>query len=536
MRVKKYPMSRPFLPKAFPMAMVIVLLMLLLPAAVDAAQYYVWGRVYSASPVVEGEEVPTNPLSGVPAGQVIGEDLLAQIPRNLVKVRVLAAMDGSELGSYTTTGPTISVKFIVEEMATSKVLLESTAQELTQWPTPNIRYLLVLESLTEIGGDREFATCPPGKYTGIFTRVGKIEVATEVGGITTHLIEPATGLVNVPASVANSLYIHPYQDAPLGGNLYMFGAFNHDLYSIPGIYYRIRIDNLDTAVTTYMDDPLVKTRYTVDLTALPPTVTTDRITLGPKTVGGTPNCYELTPLAVGNVFWSFPDLLALWSTGELNGNYRVHLEIVGLVPATDFVPVPDYTDLRVHLDNLGPTAKIRPLDDSVTGVPPLTHDTPLIYTPGPAVPAPYTLLAARLGAPTDYSPATGPVCAILEFTNPSQHLAFKLSAHHANGFMRYWHLQFKRNDGGYHTVIGKTYNGSTNQMEDDPGVRVPLAAFTSDNGFQDHYLYLNPTTHLDLGSPDGCGYRFVIRAATRATDGYNYLRWASDEDIHYLKQ
>jgi hypothetical protein len=284
-----------------------------------------------------------------------------------------------------------------------------------------------------------------------------------------------------------------------------------------------------------MDDPLVKTRYTVNLTATPPTVTTDRINLGPKTIGGTPNCYELTPLALGNVFWSFPDLLAIWRTGELNGNYRVTLELVGLIPATDFIPVPEYTDLRVHLDNISPVARIRPLDDSPSGVPPLTYDTPLIYTPGPAVPSPSTLLAAMLGAPGDYSPSSGPVCAIMEFTHHAQHLAFKLSAHHSNGFLRYWNFQFKRNDGGYHTLIGKTYNGVSNHMEDDAGVRIPLAAFTSGNGFQDHYLYLNPA-HVDLGTGDGCGYRFVIHAATRATDGYNYLRWSSDEDIHYLKQ
>ncbi len=545
MRLKQKNIKRNLLPGVLLLATAVVLVILPLATMVKAAQYHVWGRVYSASPLDEDEECPANPLTGVPAEQIIGNDMYAQIPRNLVKVRVIKENGSQELGSYIVTQDggylisfnipetTIAAKFIIEELATSKVLFESEAEELLEWKPPvnppNIRYILLPESLTEIGDGREFAICPvPGKYTAIFTRVGKIEVATEVGGVTLPQIEPTTGLVNVVTSVAGELHIPPYQDAPLGGNLFIFGAFSSGLYKPgPGRYYRIRVDNLDTSTTTYMDDSLVKTKYTVNLLASPPTVTTERVALGPATIGGTPNCYELTPLSVGNEFWSFPDLLALWRTGGLNGNYRLTLEIVG-IPPTDFIPVPDYTGLRVHLDNLSPLARILPLYSGA-------GDTPRIYTPGPAVPSPDDLLNSMLGAPADYGSIPNPICSILEYTNPDHHLAFKLNAHHSNGFMRYWHFKFKRNDGNYQTVIGKKYNGTTNLMEDYSGVKIPLSGYTSDQGFQDKYLYLN-NTQVDLGSPDGCAYRFVIRAATRATDGYHYLRWSGDEDLHYLKK
>ena len=50
-----------------------------------AADYFVWGRVYSATPLSSGETAPTNPLTGVPAEQIVGDNLIAQVPRNLLK-------------------------------------------------------------------------------------------------------------------------------------------------------------------------------------------------------------------------------------------------------------------------------------------------------------------------------------------------------------------------------------------------------------------------------------------------------------------
>jgi hypothetical protein len=441
--------------------------------------------------------------------------------------------DGGYFIGFTAPGATTQVTFVVEDLATNDILMESEPEELSQWPTPNIRYLLIPDS-TEINDDREYAKCSnPAKYIGIFTRVGLIELQTELSGTPYRLIDTTTGLVNVPVAVANYLGIAAYQDAPLGGNLYMFGAFSEKLYKI-GAHYRIRIDNLDAGTWTYMDDPLIKTKYTVALATL--TVTTDRIELGPNfSIDGTP-LYEMTPLSVGNEFWSFPDLLALWRTGGLNGNYEVTIEIVGPSPSKICTPIPNFANLRLTLDNTSPSAAILPLYSGA-------GDTPRMYTPGDTVPTPYNLLDSMLGTSGNYGTIPNPICAVLEYAGSDEHLAFKLTAFHDNGvtagtidgFLRYWYFAFKRNDGSYHNIIGKQYNGATKTMEDYSGLKITTCTKSSLDGFQEKYLYLNQG-HVDLGSPDGCAYRFIIRAATRTTDGYNHLRWAGDEDLHCLKK
>lgn len=534
------------------LSLTILLLILLLPATAGAADYWVWGRVYSASPLAEGEELPVNPLSDVFTShpeRIIGENLIPQVPRNLVKVEVIDASDGSELGNYivrqdggylisfSATGASISVRFIVEELATSQVLLDSDPVILSPWPTPNMYFLLAAEASAEIDNDREYAPSPPlpAIYTAIFTRVGKIEVATEVGGTTQHLIDPATGLVDVPSTVADDLAIPEYEDAPLGGNLYIFGAFSRDLYDLsPSVHYRIHVQNVDDPTDHwYMSDELVKTKYTVNFTT--GEVETERVTLGPWDVGGTPNCYELTPIAVSNnVFWSFPDLVALWRTGQFNGRYEITLEIIGLSSPADFAAIADHTDITLRLDNVAPVAKIDPLQSG-------DFDTPRVYTPGP-VPASDDLLDALLGTfPADYGGTADPTCLILnlEPPGPTKYLAFNLTGYHANGFLRYWHFRYERNDKKNEILMGKKYDGTTNSMVDySAGIRISSAQ-TDVGGFQDKYLYLD-TDHLqplaETTALGGCAYRFVIYVTTRTTDGYQYLRYRWDQDLHYVQR
>lgn len=537
---------------------VVLLSFLWMPAAAQAASYSVVGRVYSASPLDPGEEAPANPLSGVTADQILGENLVADVPRNLVDVRVLDADDGTELASFITRqdggyltsfnapGGGASVRFVVEELATSKQLLYSEPTTVTD--PFSVRFLLVNESATEITDDREFPTLAPAApaiYTGLFTRVGKIEVATGgAGGTTDYLIDSTTGLANVPPPVASDLRIPPYEDAPFGGNLYLFGAFSQALYSVPNVCYKIRIyeDPSDHSTWTYLDDPLVKTRYSVDLAA--GTVDTERVTLGPKPVGGTADCYELTPLSSGTapgvqVFWSFPDLLGLWRTAGLNGDHELELEIFGLTNPSDFGLVTDTNGVNrgrvtLMLDNVAPVAQILPLD----GTDPPNPDTPRVYTPGPA-PAGPDLTPTRLGSfPTDYGGTADPTCGILDLqsSTSTQYLAFKLTAHHASSFLRAWHFRYERNDDNNEVVLGKRYDGATNTMVDLPGVRVSSSQ-TSTGGFQDHFLYLD-ANHLQPSgtSLGGCAYRFLVRAWTRTTDGYHYLRHQGDQDLHYVQK
>jgi hypothetical protein len=360
-------------------------------------------------------------------------------------------------------------------------------------------------------------------------------VATEVGGVDQHLIDPVTGLVNVPAAVAGDLAIPQYEDAPFGGNLYLFGAMSPTLYGLGGACYKIRLypNPADHTTFSYLDDPLVKTRYTVNLAA--GLVDTERVTLGPKTVGGTAGCYELTPLSTApapgvQVFWSFPDLLALWRTGGLNGDYELQIEVFGVPPGT-FAGIANYTDVTLTLDNLAPVATIQPLAAG-------DFDTPRVYTPGP-VPGGSDLLAALLGSfPADYGGTGDPRCQIfsLEPPVPVKYLAFKLTASHANSFLRYWDFRYQRNDDQDEIVLGKRYDGVTNTMVDQAGVRVSSAQ-TSTGGFNGRFLYLDSAHLQPAGATSaGCAYRFVVHAATRTTDGYIYLRYTWDDDVHYVQK
>jgi hypothetical protein len=293
-------------------------------------------------------------------------------------------------------------------------------------------------------------------------------------------------------------------------------------------YYRIKIypDPSDHTVFSYMEDDLVKTKYTVNF--LTGTVDTERVKLGPYEVDGKAS-YQLTPVAASNnEFWSFPDLVALWRTGNRSGDYELELEFVNAPPA--FAPVDGFSNMTLMLDNAAPLTQIQPLQ--VGG-----FATPYVYTPGP-LPASDDLLDALLGSfPGDYGAMGDPTCQILSLLSEDtpKYLAFKLTASHASSYLRYWHFRYERNDGNNEVLLGKEYDGATSSMTDLAGVRVS-SVHSSPAGFQDKFLYLD-ADHLEPGtSLEGCAYRFVIAAATRATDGYHYLRYSRDQDLHYVQK
>lgn len=520
----------------------VLLFLLVMPVTVDAVNYYVWGRVYSAVPLEAGEEMPVNPLSSVFSGspdQIIGEDLIPMVSRNLVKVSVVKDSDGEELEEYIVhhdggymisfdePAGGVSIRLVVEELVNGKILLESEPFTAMPWSTPNIRYLLVPESLSEIGKDREFAPAapPPAIYTAIFTRVGKIEV---------DYIDNTEGWVNIDSTVSGQLQIPEYEDAPFGGNLYIFGAFSQDLYplsdlsTLSGVYYRIKVD-LPGGGTEYISDELWKTKYTVDLSA--GKVISNRVKLGPHKLGAQENCYFLTPIASSNnEFWSFPDLVALWRTGGRNGKHTITIEVEGVTPSTDFKGIDDYTYKTLLLDNVAPVAQILPLE-------PGDPDTPRVYTPGTAVPTPIKIENSRLGGyPGDYGGTADATCMIFNIQGtPTQYVAFKLTAKHSNGYMRYWYFEYERNDHNNEILVGRKYSGG-GMIQYLSGIRITDSPSVT-TGFEDKFLYLDASYLEPSGmSLGGCAYRFVIRAATRTTDGYNYLRWSHDQDLHYVQK
>lgn len=525
----------------------LVLSLLIIPFITHAANYYVWGRVYSARPIYEGEDEPNNPLTGVAPELIIGgENMVATTERNLVSVTIQKASDSSTLSTYVTQnngiffnsfsltdpGP-LPVKIIVTELVNGTQLYQSEPIDIEAYPpTFNIRYILVPEEPHEIGNGREFPPFPmgAGEYTGIFTRVGKIEL--EHDG--TRLIDTTTGLATVEDPIADYLDVPEYFDSPFGGKLFLFGAFSADLYNYPNVRYRIRIDNLETGgLPTYISAPLRKTKYTVNTSTM--TVDSETVDLGPELIAGVDNCYELTDLSVSNSeFYSYPDLLAIWPTSGLNGRHRISIE-VGFMPAgSTFIPFADYTSIVINLDNVDPIAAILPIASD-------PKDTPRVYTPGPLPPG--DLTSSYVGSfPADYGGTVDHQCMILNMDDSleNKYLTFKLSAYHSNGYdgyIRYWNFWYTRNDGKNEILLGKKYDPLTPTVLTDylAGIRISSTE-DSTSGFLNKYLYL-PKNYLLPAGQTGCSctYRFRIAMTTRTTNGYQYLRWREDNDYHYVQ-
>jgi hypothetical protein len=218
--------------------------------------------------------------------------------------------------------------------------------------------------------------------------------------------------------------------------------------------------------------------------------------------------------------------LAQWRTASLNGNYRLDLEVFGLSNPANFGAITNHTNMTLQLDNNALVAQILPLQAG-------TPDTPRIYTPGPPVPAgDPDLTSTLLGSFASNYGGGDPTCQILNLESPAEYLTFKLTAHHAGSYLRSWRFVYQRNDGTGEVLMGKDYNGTTNTMDDPPGVQLSSAE-DSPSGFEDKFLYLD-ASHFGPGG--SCAYRFVVQAATRTTDGYNYLSYAEDQDLHYLQK
>jgi len=527
--------------------MAVLFMLLTLPGSLWAGDYFVWGRVYNAVSIDEESPLVEVPLPGVPLGDITGAGgEVGTTERNLVNVSLENAANGNILCTYLTqnngnyslhfskAGTSTSVRFVVKDLVTNAQLLFSDPVTVYATPSSNIKYILVSERTEDISSENIYATGPGGAdHTGIFTRVGKVEL--ESGG--NRLIDTTTGMANVDTVTSENLLIPAYQDSPFGGNLYLFGAFSAGLYGT-GFSYKVKITDLSTSSSFYLDRILRKTEYAVDLAATPPTVTSLTFTVGPfnHPVTGDP-CYTLTPLSTGSdVFYSFPDLLAIWPTGSLTGEFLIAIEPVDVPPGEIWADVPNFTSFKIYLNNDAPVVAIQ----SESG-----YTTPRIFN-SPLVPTANDLTPIRADFfPVDYGTPPVIACDLLDMSGVvgSRYLFFKLSASHDH--IRHWYFSYERNDGIGETLMGKTYDGGGIMIDypgrDEYGVPIPDVRIFSvenlQNGFTDRYLYLDKDHLAPSGSSSlcNCAYNFWLGIQSRVTDGYHYIHnWRWDNDNHFI--
>lgn len=451
-----------------------------------------YGCVWSAVERPEGEDYPqTNPLAGTAAENVVGkESYTATAPAAMVRVTAL----DTDASAQVSTSPALSlygeydlflpagtagdVLFEITDAASGNTLHRTGPEPLSDGT--NLRHLLVP---AETAGSGSIAF-PEGENTGLFTRVGFVELADiDAQGF--------AGFSGAPERL---------RDAPFGGSLRLFGAFTRNFYpeTGPGDYcYKIRISEPGGA-TSYVGDGLNKTRYAVNASG---DVMSRSEFLGPMSLGAVDDCYRLTPLssdpAPGDpsdtiaVFWSYPDMLAHWHTRLRSGAHTVSLELydTGSGNQVDLV-ANDNLDAELFLDN-------RPIT--------LTFDTLNVVRRGTAE---TDLLDDR--------------CAMARLMG-NRELEVDFTAYHPTGFLSAYRLAARSNSGVQVWQEGDSYGAPAWS-----GTRPP--AF---EGRPDSASSFTKTSADFTAGP--CAYVFDLWAAARTTNGYSRINRAHSQLFYFIE-
>jgi parallel beta-helix repeat protein len=315
--------------------------------------------------------------------------------------------------------------------------------------------------------------------TGLGTHSGSGFIFTSIGNV------PTSDIQQNPAHPSHGLVSVSYPDAPFGASLYIHGLFGETDIANGVRFYQILVAPWDA-----VNDPpepedyqpiatgLSKVRY---LPQTDGTVQTQVISLGPKTIGGVPNVYELTYEG----WWSHIDRRMIWHTRGLpNGKYtlackayRWHPTLPGVLQ--EYFPTPNDLD---HLDLLIDNSPVEVEIHSVK------YD--------PASPHWNTLTDGEI-----------PECGIINLQSDTENLRFNITARHPNGYLRSWVLDALWGKNNYAGVIAQASYPGVVPPNNWPGVTAQE--------------YNSSAGALTPWQP--CAYQFRLRAYTRATNGYGYL-------------
>lgn len=452
-----------------------------------AYDYYVFGRVYSAHKLTQGESAPTNPLSSTPADQIVAADGLYAINSlSMINVTIINAANNSPLAGklitndggyflhFSNAASSVAIKYLITDAVTGEKLMEN-APAAPIAPGNNVRYMLVEGASFEIGNSIHYPTFPPNTF--IFTRVGKVELPL----ITSGYANVATA---AEEARANFLGIPHYKAAPFGGNLYLFGAFSSPYYEVNTnqvnkYCYKVFVNN------AAVSDPLTKVKYTVDFNT--GKVTSEAVHVGPKNVGNEQNCYTPTPMSQGaNIFWSFPDLISLWHTNTQSGNKTVTVKLYDTQTGNEVALATNNQDhLTLHIDNEPVYVKI----DNI-----------------------------KLGA-TDYMQA---LCS--QITLGGGHLDINYTVHHKSGYLSGYHFSAVPND------ASSVHPPSTLAQ----GGYAPTSTFPPTPFYGTSSTSTAASASTTFTPSHACVYMFRLSAMARTTNGYSYIYGGYDEKAFYI--
>lgn len=334
--------------------------------------------------------------------------------------------------------------------------------------------------------------------SGRGTHPGSGFIFTSIGNIPTSEIEqnpahPSHGLADVDPATAADLHIPAYADAPFGATIRIHGLFG-ETDILNGVrYYQILMAPWDAP-----NDPpepedyaplatgLAKVKYTPQPDA---TVLTQVITLGPQTISGINNLYELTYEG----WWSHIDLRMILNTANYpNGKYTLTYKAYKydtVIPTLLVEYFPTANDLD-HIDLLVNNSSVQAVIHNVK----------------------YDPISPHWNAVTD---GEIPECGIINLQSDTENLRFNITASHPDGYLRKWVLDALWGKNNYAGVIASDNYPGTVPPNNWPGVTG--AEFNSSAG--------------SLIPWQPCAYQFRLRAYTRATNGYGYL--TSTDPIDY---
>lgn len=296
----------------------------------------------------------------------------------------------------------------------------------------------------------------------------------------------SAGLVNVSSNVASALHIEPFEDAPLGGWVYLYGLFGMNDSAVR--YYQILAapwsGGAPPALSNFNPvlDPLTKTEFII---ATNGSVTPVQVSLGPDLNG----LYLRTDLPSSG-YWSLPDLKLILNTLRLqNGRWDFLYRAFATNSLASGLTLPSNSLSRITLwiDNNPVTTSISAVRDA----------------------------------------AGNPVadCGMIYATIPQENLGFDITAYHPAGFLyNYWlSSSYGRNhSGGY--VTFERYAG----MHDSTR---PLwygaPAVTTTNVASAFGLGV-------LANWQTCAYQFHLEAWARTINGFGRIYGSSFDDHYYI--